>query len=105
MKIEIWSDIACPFCYIGKKNFEKALAEFPHKNQIQIEYRSFELDPYAAKESDQSIHQALAIKYGVSLERAKEMNRLATEKAAAAGIKFDMDRIVPTNFFDAHQLL
>lgn len=105
MKIEIWSDISCPFCYIGKKNFEEALKDFPHRQQLQIEYKSYELDPYAPKQSNETIHQMIASKYGVSLERAKSMNENVSARAAHAGLQFHMEKIKPTNFFDAHRLL
>jgi predicted DsbA family dithiol-disulfide isomerase len=105
MKIEVWSDIACPFCYIGKKNFELALDQFPHKDEIDIEYKSFELDPYAPKEQNQNVHEMLASKYGVTMERAKEMNQSVVDRGAETGIKFNMDKVIPTNTFDANRLL
>src|SRR5215831_12601556 len=70
MKVEIWSDVVCPWCYIGKRRFESALAEFPHRDEVEVTYRSFELDPTAQVESGQSVTERLAEKYGVSEAQA-----------------------------------
>lgn len=105
MKVDIWSDIACPFCYIGKRNFEKALEQFPHKDQVQVVMHSFELDPNAAKNQNISMDQMLAKKYGMPLEKARQMNESVTERAAQAGIHFDLEAAILTNHFDGHRLL
>lgn len=105
MKVDIWSDIACPFCYIGKRNFEKALEQFPHKDQVQVTMHSFELDPNAPKDQNISMDQMLAKKYNMSLERARQMNQSVTERAAQAGIHFDLEAAILTNHFDGHRLL
>ncbi len=65
MKIEIWSDVVCPWCYIGKRRFEKALAQFPHRDAVTVTWRSFELDPNAAQSSQDTLNERLASKYGV----------------------------------------
>ena len=105
MKVDIWSDIACPFCYIGKRNFEKALEQFPHRDQVQVTMRSFELDPNASKNQNMSMDQMLAKKYNMTLEKAHSLNVSVTEKAAHAGIRFDLEAAILTNHFDGHRLL
>ncbi|UQD52232.1 DsbA family oxidoreductase [Bacillus methanolicus] len=104
MKIEIWSDFVCPFCYIGKRRLEQALAQFPYKDQVEIEYKSFELDPNAPKESDKNIHELLAAKYRMSVEQAKRSNEGIKQHAASVGLDFHFDTMKPTNTFDAHRL-
>jgi predicted DsbA family dithiol-disulfide isomerase len=103
--VEIWSDVVCPFCYIGKRNFEAALGRFAQKEDVQIIWKSFELDPAAKYEPGLSIHEVLAEKYGRSIEEAKEMTAQVAKMAAGAGLKFAIDRTVPTNTFDAHRLI
>ena len=105
MQVEIWSDIACPWCYVGKRRFEKALAGFEHRDQVDVLFRSFELDPSApaAREGDHSQH--LADKYGMSLEQARSMHAQMTEVAAADGLALRFDQVQGGNTFDAHRLL
>lgn len=105
MKVEIWTDIACPFCYIGKVRFEKALSLFEYKEKVEVIYRAFPLNPEAQKVNDKNIHQLLAEKYGVSYEQAKNWNTQITEQAAELGIVFDFERLVPTNTVDALRTL
>jgi predicted DsbA family dithiol-disulfide isomerase len=104
IEVEIWSDIACPFCYIGKRNFERALEIAGKKDEVKIVYRSFELDPTAEKGRRVAIDEVLAKKYGRSVEWARKMNENVTQTAASCGLKFEMSKIVPTNTFDAHRL-
>lgn len=104
MKIEIWSDYTCPFCYIGKRRLELAVEELPFKGEIEIEYKSFELDANAPKKYDGSIHELIAKKYGISVERAKGSNDQIVSQAKSLGLLYDFDRIKPTNTFDAHRL-
>lgn len=104
IEIELWSDFACPFCYIGKTTFEKALAQFSKKDQVKLTYRSFELDPAAAKSQKVSIYEVLAKKYGQSLEWAKASNERVTQMGAEVGVHFAMEKVIPTNTFDAHRL-
>ncbi|CAG7630090.1 hypothetical protein PAESOLCIP111_03166 [Paenibacillus solanacearum] len=104
MKVEIWSDFACPFCYIGKRRFEAALEQFPQRAEVEVVYRSFELDPNAPVSVDHDVHQMLAGKYGMSREQAIDMNRNVVEQAAALGLAYHMDTLVLTNTFDAHRL-
>ncbi|WP_169081541.1 DsbA family oxidoreductase [Paenibacillus sp. PL91] len=105
MKVEIWSDYVCPFCYIGKRKFEQALEKFAHKDQIEIVFRSFELDPSADPNSNISTYSMLASKYGMSIEKAKETTVNVAEQAAAVGITFHFDGTMETNSFDAHRVV
>ncbi|ANA82991.1 DsbA family oxidoreductase [Paenibacillus glucanolyticus] len=105
MKVEIWSDFMCPFCYIGKRRFESALEQFPHKDQVEVVYRSFELDPNASYKPDVSMDELLAAKYGMSIEQAKAANANVTQQAAGVGLTYHMDRVIPANSFDAHRLV
>lgn len=104
MKVEIWSDFVCPFCYIGKRHFEKALETFPHKEHIVIEYKAYELDPYADKNPKQTVHESLAHKYEMSIEEAKEMSEGVRTRASYVGLTYDFDGMKPTNTFDAHRV-
>ncbi|ACJ33987.1 DsbA family oxidoreductase [Anoxybacillus flavithermus] len=104
MKIEIWSDFVCPFCYIGKRRLEEALSSFPHRENVEIIFRSFELDPNAKKETSLSIHEMIARKYGISVDEAKRANADIGKQAAALGLTFHFETMKPTNTFDAHRL-
>jgi predicted DsbA family dithiol-disulfide isomerase len=104
MKIEVWSDFVCPFCYIGKRRLEEALEQFPHKEDVEVIFKSFELDPNSERNSGKTIHEALASKYGTSIEQAKKMNENMGQQAAAVGLDFQFDNMIPTNTFDAHRL-
>ncbi|MFS0654787.1 DsbA family protein [Bacillus sp. 179-C3.3 HS] len=104
MKVQIWSDIACPFCYIGKKQLESALLEFPQKDQVEVEFKSFELDPHAPVQVDDDVHDMLAKKYGMSRSQAISMNEQVKQAGKEKGIDFQFDPLVLTNTFDAHQL-
>ncbi|MFS0862928.1 DsbA family oxidoreductase [Fredinandcohnia sp. 179-A 10B2 NHS] len=104
MKIEVWSDFVCPFCYIGKRRLEEALAQFPNRDQVEVEFKSFELDPNAQLYSGKNIHEALASKYGVTVEEAKRMNSSVGQQAQTVGLNFNFEEMKPTNTFDAHRL-
>lgn len=104
IEVEIWSDFLCPFCYIGKKNFEKALSKLEDSSHIKVIYRSFELNPAAEKSQNISIYEYLAQKYGKTLEWAKEANQNVINMGIQSGIKMNMDLVKPTNSFDAHRL-
>jgi len=107
LKVEVWSDIACPWCFIGKRRLETALREFPHGDEVEVEWRAFELDPRAPRVRDKSLshNERLAKKYGVSVERAEAMNARLTGVASEEGLAFDFDRIQSGNTFDAHRIL
>lgn len=105
MKIDVWSDVLCPFCYIGKRKLEAALAKFPHAGEVAVTWRSFELDPSAKSDRSKTIYEYLAAKYGRSIDWARQTNANLAQQAANDGLKFDFDRVRPTNSFDAHRLL
>ncbi|MGZ4615710.1 MAG: DsbA family oxidoreductase [Actinomycetes bacterium] len=105
MKVEIWSDVVCPWCYIGKRRFEAALARFPHAEQIQVEWKSFELDPSAPRRLDGDLADHLAAKYGVSRAEADGMHARMAGVAAEEGLEFRFDIARSGNTFDAHRLL
>ncbi|WP_270182381.1 DsbA family oxidoreductase [Alkalihalobacillus sp. CinArs1] len=105
MKIEIWSDFVCPFCYIGKRRLETALQSFPQRDEVTVAYRSFELDPNAEKATGKGKAELLASKYNVSLEQAEGMCENMRQQAENEGLTFDFKNMKPTNSFDSHRLL
>jgi predicted DsbA family dithiol-disulfide isomerase len=111
VKIEIWSDVVCPWCYIGKRRFETALARFPQRDQLEIEWKSFELDPgarsaeAAAEGPDAGYAERLARKYGTTVPGAQTMLDNMTATAATEGLDFHFERAVHANTFDAHQVI
>ncbi len=105
MQVEIWSDVICPWCYIGKRRFEQALAGFAHKDKVNVIWRSFELDPDAPRQREGTLREYLAKKYRVSLEEAAAMNERVTSVAKEAGLEYRLADARPGNTFDAHRLL
>ena len=105
MNIEIWSDVVCPWCYIGKRQFERAVASFSHPDEITVTYRSFELDPGAPAERSGTHAEHLAGKYGMTITQAEQAGQQMTQRAAADGLEFRFDLIRGGNTFDAHRLL
>ncbi len=105
MKVEIWSDVVCPWCYVGKRNLEAALAEFPHADEVTVEWRSFELDASTPRQMDLSMDEVLQRKYGMSPEEATAANRQMTELAAKVGLEYHLDKVQIGNTFDAHRLI
>ncbi|MGD0197200.1 MAG: DsbA family oxidoreductase [Solirubrobacteraceae bacterium] len=105
MDVEIWSDIACPWCYIGKRRFEKALAEFEHADEVRVIWRSFELDPAAPHERTGDRAEHLAAKYGLPVERAREMEQHVTDLAAGEGLGYRFDIARASTTFDGHRLV
>jgi predicted DsbA family dithiol-disulfide isomerase len=103
--VEIWSDVVCPWCYIGKRRFESALATFEHRDEVEIVWRSFELDPGAPPERTGDYASRLARKYGMSHDRAMGTLHHMTDVAAEEGLDFDFARTRAGNTFDAHRLL
>jgi predicted DsbA family dithiol-disulfide isomerase len=103
--VEIWSDIACPWCYVGKRRFEAALERFEHKDEVTVTWRSFELDPTAPAERPQDGAAHLAEKYGTSREQAEAMQQNMTDTAAGDGLDFHFERLRLGNTFDGHRLL
>jgi predicted DsbA family dithiol-disulfide isomerase len=105
VKVEIWSDVVCPWCAIGKRRFEEALAGFAHRDEVEVSFHSFELDPSAPREREGDLTEHLAGKYGISREEAAARHRQMTETAAADGWDFHFERARGGNTFDAHRLL
>jgi predicted DsbA family dithiol-disulfide isomerase len=103
--VEIWSDIACPWCYIGKRRFEAALAQFEHRNDVTVTWRSFELDPSAPHEREGDNATRLAEKYGTTVEQAREMGRKVTDAAAGEGLDFHLDVQRSGTTFDGHRVI
>ncbi len=104
MHVEIWSDIACPWCYVGKRRFEAALAAFEHRDEVRVTWRSFELDPGAPAERPGDHTEHLASKYGTSVAQAQAMHDRMTETAAQEGLAFRFDLVRSGTTFDAHRL-
>lgn len=104
MKIEIWSDFACPFCYIGKVRFEKALSTFKHKNKVEVVYKAYQLNPQAPKVMTGSAYEAFAKGHGTTVEQAKERFKMFTQNAKQEGLTYNYDILQMTNTFDAHRL-
>ncbi len=104
MKIEIWSDYVCPYCYMGKKRFEDALNQFEGKDSIEVVFRSFELDPQAKVDENQSVYSLLEKKYSLSRERVTQTLEDITRQAKQIGLNYNMDITIQTNTFDAHRL-
>jgi len=105
MDIEIWSDIACPWCYVGKRRFEAALAAFEHRDEVTVTWRSFALDPAAPRERAVDGATHLAEKYGTSRDQALAMQKRMTDVAAGERLDFRFDLARGGNTFDAHRLL
>lgn len=107
LRIDIWSDIACPWCWVGKRRLEQALEKFAHAEAVEVEWHAFELDPSAPKKRDDGLSYAarLGKKYGTSAEQAELMIQRMTDAAAKDGITMRFDRAQPGNTFDAHRLL
>jgi predicted DsbA family dithiol-disulfide isomerase len=105
VNVEIWSDIACPWCFIGKRRFEEALAQFEHADQVQVTWRSFELDPEAPQERTGDRAARLAEKYGMTIERARELEQSLVATAAGEGLEFRFDIARSGSTFDAHRIV
>lgn len=105
MKVEIWSDIVCPFCYIGKRNFENALTKFASKDEVEVEWHSFQLDPSTKTQPGQTLPEYLAERKGITLEHALELHNHVTQVARQAGLTYHLDKAVIANTFDAHRLI
>jgi predicted DsbA family dithiol-disulfide isomerase len=105
VEVEIWSDVVCPWCYIGKRRFEAALAGFEHRDEVQVTLRSFELDPSAPRSLEVDGVTHIAEKYGVSVEQARAMEQNVVERAAEEGLELHPDIARRGNTFDAHRLL
>lgn len=105
MHIEVWADIVCPWCYLGKRRFDTALASFDGRDEVEVVYRSFELDPAMPDDADEPVVEHLASKYGVSLAEAQGMSERVTDLAAAEGLSYRIELTRTTRTFDAHRLI
>ena len=105
MKIEIWSDVMCPFCYIGKRHLEKAMETLPFKSEIEIEWKSYQLNPEYHNTTNESLYDYLGRAKGMTVAQAKQMTGNVLEMASQAGLKLDFEHSIPANSFDAHRLL
>lgn len=105
MRVDIFSDVACPWCYIGKRRFETALESFPQKDQVEIIWHSYQLDPTAPKVSDLSLNELLAKKYGMSTQQAAAANNRVSVLAAGEGLEYNLENAKYSNTFDAHRLI
>jgi predicted DsbA family dithiol-disulfide isomerase len=105
MQVEIWSDLVCPWCYLGKRRFERALESFDHRDEVTVVYRSFELDPAAPPGVSTPTVELLASKYGMTAAQAEDAQRQMEQRAAEDGLEFRMDGLRSGNTRDAHRLL
>jgi len=105
MKVEIWSDVVCPWCYIGKRRFETALARFDHAADVEVEWRSFQLNPAQPRGAREPLEESLARKMGGTVEQARAMNARVTELAAAEGLEYHFETYRVVNTFDAHRVM
>jgi predicted DsbA family dithiol-disulfide isomerase len=105
MQVEIWSDPVCPWCYLGKRRFERALESFDHRDEVTVVYRSFELDPSAPPGATSPTVERLADKYGMTAGQADDAQRQMEQRAAQDGLEFRMDGLRSGNTRDAHRLL
>jgi predicted DsbA family dithiol-disulfide isomerase len=106
LKVEIWSDIACPWCYVGKRRLEAALEKLP-ANSVEVEWKSFELDASAPKERDPSMSfpTMLSKKYGMPITQAEQMIARTVDTARGDGLDLRFDRVRGGNTFDAHRVV
>lgn len=105
MKIEIWSDVTCPFCYIGKRHLEQALTELPFQQDIQIDWKSYQLNPAYKNEDGESLYDYLSRNKGINLEQAKQMTMQVSQMAKNVGLNIDFENNIPANSFNAHRLI
>jgi predicted DsbA family dithiol-disulfide isomerase len=105
MRVEIWSDVVCPWCYLGKRRFERALDSFAHAGEVEVTYRSFELDPSAPKDMTTPTVRMLASKYRMTAEQARDAQRQMEQRAVQDGLIFRMSDLRSGNTRDAHRLL
>ncbi|WDF70766.1 DsbA family oxidoreductase [Sphingobacterium oryzagri] len=104
MKVEVWSDVMCPFCYIGKRRFEKALADLPFKEEIELEWKSYQLNPYLETDTTTNYYENLANSKGMPRAQAEAMCDQVTAMAKTENLDFLLDKAVVANSFRAHEL-
>lgn len=105
MNIDIWSDVGCPWCYIGKRRFEKALASFPHRDEVTVTWHSFQLDPTLPERDDRTEVEYLSASKGIPAEQVRQMFAQVSEQAAGEGLDYDFDSLVVANSMKAHQII
>ncbi len=105
MKIEIWSDYVCPFCYIGKKQLEKAIQDTGFEGLVELVYKSYQLDPTTPADTNESIYESLSQKYSMTLEKAKEMTQGVAARAKEVGLHYNFDQMMAENTLKAHRLV
>ncbi|HEX3006025.1 MAG TPA: DsbA family oxidoreductase [Bacteroidales bacterium] len=105
VKVEIWSDIRCPFCYLGKKRFEAALEQFPHRGNVRVMWRSFQLDPYLITQPETSVYDHLADQKGITREQSIGAHEQIVLQGRNLGIEYNFDKAIVANSFNAHRLV
>ncbi|MGM9986300.1 MAG: DsbA family oxidoreductase [Bacillaceae bacterium] len=104
MRVDVWSDYVCPFCYIGKRHLEQALLQIPKGKEVEVVFHSFQLSPDSPKDVNKSMAEVLAEKYGMSIEQAKQNMAGIAAQAKRVGLDYHFDTMIPTNTNDAHRL-
>ncbi len=104
LTVDIWSDVVCPFCYLGKRRFENALSGFEHREQVQVTWHSFQLDPETRFKPGQTVHRYLAERKGITLETSRRLHERLVAEAAELGLAYNFDTALIANTFDAHRL-
>lgn len=104
MKIEIWSDFVCPFCYIGKRKLEQALEKFPHRDKVEVQFKSYQLDPDAKYDPELTFYETFSKLKGMPLDQVKVMNEQVRQHAEQVGLTYHFDTMKYANTFDAHRL-
>lgn len=105
MKVEMWMDFVCPYCYLGKAKFEKALEDFSDKENVEIIYKSFELNPNASKLYRGTVSEYISNEYGITMEEVLENNERLTAEAKGLGLVYNLEKIMPVNTLYSHRLL
>lgn len=105
MKIEVWSDVVCPFCYIGKRKWEAALAQFPHRDNVELVWKSFLLSPDTKTDTTKDVYTALAEHKGISVQQSRSMHDNVAKMAKNAGLEYHFDKAVAASSVRAHQFL
>ncbi|HEY5103699.1 MAG TPA: DsbA family oxidoreductase [Acidimicrobiales bacterium] len=103
--IDVWSDVVCPFCYLGTRQLEQALEQFEHRDEVMVSHHAFELDPHTPLGLDQTLEELVATKYDMPVERARELHHRLEAQAQELGVTMAFDTARPTNTFDAHRLI
>lgn len=104
MKVEIWSDVMCPFCYIGKRRFESALKQFSEKEKVQVEWKSYQLNPDLVTESNKNLNEYLSETKGWTIDYVRKLNERIIAMAQQEGLTYNFNHVIVANSFDAHRL-